>query len=143
MSVLSSFSRSSPRLASPTVTIISSASAASTPSSSSMSIPANNFNGSFLQTRAFAKKVGPEHQIRTWKIRAGDEVSVNAGKDKEKEGRVIGIDKMRNCVKVQGCNLRKVYKEGGRAYTIEKKIHYSNVNLLDPVTREPTRVGLV
>jgi large subunit ribosomal protein L24 len=43
---------------------------------------------------------------------------------------------------VKGCNMRKVKDMNGNSYTIEKKIHYSNVNLWDPEHEQPTRVSL-
>merc|ERR1719215_730129 len=81
--------------------------------------------------------------IRTWKIRKGDEVFVNAGKDKGSTGEVLMTDFRRNMLKVKGCNLRKLRDEEGNYTFIEKKIHYSNCALMDPVHRKPTCVGLM
>uniref|UniRef100_A0A7S4Q332 Large ribosomal subunit protein uL24c n=1 Tax=Alexandrium monilatum TaxID=311494 RepID=A0A7S4Q332_9DINO len=80
--------------------------------------------------------------IRTWKIRPGDQVYVNAGKDKGSTGQVLMTDHMRNMLKVSGCNLRKIKDDEGNYKFIEKKIHYSNCALVDPVEGKPTRVGL-
>eukprot|EP00392_Amoebophrya_sp_AT5.2_P017003 g17314.t1 len=106
--------------------------------------------------RWFPKCVLPKDMIRTWKIAPGDDVRVLSGKDKKKEGVVLAVDKRRNMVKVKGCNLQmlKDPKSGQKVQVlsfcieflepvkVERKIHYSNVNLLDPVTRTPTRTSL-
>ncbi|CEM09911.1 unnamed protein product [Vitrella brassicaformis CCMP3155] len=87
------------------------------------------------------KMVKPRNIIRHWKIKPGDEVGVIMGKEKGKTGKVLATDALRNQVKVKGCNLRKIFWQNKWIY-IEKKIHYSNVLLLDPVLRETTRVAL-
>lgn len=80
-------------------------------------------------------------------IKKGDIVFVNTGKSKGKTGRVMKvlIDKQRAIV--EGLNLvSKASKpnaknpQGG----IEKKeapIHISNLNVVDPKTGKPTRIG--
>mmetsp|Transcript_43823 Transcript_43823/g.80025 ORF Transcript_43823/g.80025 Transcript_43823/m.80025 type:complete len:208 (-) Transcript_43823:76-699(-) len=94
------------------------------------------------------KIVKAHNLIRTWKLQTGDEVKVISGKDKTKVGEIIATDYRRNMVKVKGCNLRKIrvpMEEGGKEgdyMQIEKKIHYSNVALLDPVEQVPTKVKL-
>ncbi|CAE7941923.1 MRPL24 [Symbiodinium sp. KB8] len=80
--------------------------------------------------------------IPTWKIRPGDIVFVNSGKDKKSTGEVLMVDHRRNMVKVKGLNLRKVLDDEGSPKFIEKKIHYSNCALIDPAAGRPTRVGL-
>mmetsp|Transcript_33687 Transcript_33687/g.60967 ORF Transcript_33687/g.60967 Transcript_33687/m.60967 type:complete len:199 (+) Transcript_33687:36-632(+) len=88
-------------------------------------------------------KMAPKRAlIRTWKIRAGDTVYVNSGKDKQSSGEVLMVDHRRNMLKVKGLNLRKVQDEDGNYKNIEKKIHYSNCALVDPAAGRPTRVGL-
>merc|ERR1712159_58425 len=57
-------------------------------------------------------------------------------------GEGLMTDFRRNMVKVSGVNLRKVRDDEGKYKFIEKKVHYSNCALLDPVHRKPTRVGL-
>mmetsp|Transcript_6638 Transcript_6638/g.16254 ORF Transcript_6638/g.16254 Transcript_6638/m.16254 type:complete len:207 (+) Transcript_6638:99-719(+) len=94
------------------------------------------------------KIVKAQYLIRTWKLQTGDEVQVTAGKDKTRVSTIIATDYRRNMVKVKGCNLRKIrvpMEEGGKEgdyMQIEKKIHYSNIALLDPVERKPTKVTL-
>ncbi|EER04990.1 60S ribosomal protein L24, putative [Perkinsus marinus ATCC 50983] len=82
------------------------------------------------------------HLIRTWKVRVGDMVEIISGKDKGTQGEILQTDYRRNMVKVRGANLRRMKDKDGNDYQIEKKIHYSNVNLLDPVFKKPTRVDL-
>ena len=79
------------------------------------------------------------------KLRKGDKVYILAGKDKGKEGeitQIIGNDK----AIVQGLNIVKKHKkpsqedEGGIVEQ-EKPIHKSNLMLIDPKSKKPTKVG--
>ena len=85
------------------------------------------------------------------KIKKGDHVVVTAGKDKGATGTVIAAYPDRNKVLVQGVNMIKINKkvtnqgvrgakEGGIT-TQEAPIHVSNVQLVDPETKRPARVG--
>jgi large subunit ribosomal protein L24 len=85
------------------------------------------------------------------KIRKGDKVVVIAGKDRGREGTVISVRPDRQQVLVQGVNLirkntkvnyqgRRGAKEGG-IVTQEALIHVSNVQLIDPEKKAPTRAG--
>jgi len=85
------------------------------------------------------------------KIKKGDHVVVTAGKDKGATGTVIAAYPDRQKVLVQGVNMVKINKkvtnqgvrgakEGG-IVTQEAPIHVSNVQLVDPETKNPTRVG--
>jgi large subunit ribosomal protein L24 len=75
------------------------------------------------------------------KIKKGDTVRVIAGADKGAEGRVIGVDRERERVVVEGVSLvkqhTKVLQQGGRAgntggiVTKEAAIHVSNVMLVE------------
>eukprot|EP00371_Babesia_bovis_P001603 XP_001610250.1 50S ribosomal subunit L24 [Babesia bovis T2Bo] len=94
----------------------------------------------YLQKRG-PKLVKPKDIIHFWKIRVGDKVTVISGKDKGKSGEVLACDKLRNQVKVKGCNLRKIVVDGQELH-IEKKIHYSNVQLIDPLLNCATRVAI-
>jgi large subunit ribosomal protein L24 len=80
------------------------------------------------------------------RIKAGDEVQVISGKDKGKTGKVLEVRPKEQRVVVEGLNLVKRHTKprppnvpGG---VIEKPapIHWSNVALLDPKDRKPTRV---
>jgi large subunit ribosomal protein L24 len=99
---------------------------------------------------ARAKKTEPG-KARRMKIRKGDKVVVIAGKDRGREGTVIVVRPERQQVLVQGVNLIKKQtkvnyqgqrgaKEGG-VTTQEALIHVSNVQLIDPETKGPTRAG--
>jgi large subunit ribosomal protein L24 len=87
------------------------------------------------------------HQLR---IRTDDEVIVIAGKDKGKTGKVLRVDVKRDKVYVEGLNMVKRHQRPvpGRPNlqvgVIEKEgpIHVSNVAILDPKDRKPTRVGI-
>ncbi|SBT39240.1 50S ribosomal protein L24, putative [Plasmodium ovale wallikeri] len=85
------------------------------------------------------KIIKPRNIIKLWKIKKGDEVKVISGKDKGKIGEVLCCDKFRNMVKVKGCNLRKIFIDNKFVY-IEKKIHYSNVQLIDNFLKTNTKV---
>jgi large subunit ribosomal protein L24 len=85
------------------------------------------------------------------KIKKGDHVIVTAGKDRGREGEVILVYRTRQKVLVQGVNMirkntkvdyqgQRGAKEGG-IVTQEAPLHVSNVRLIDPETKKPTRVG--
>ena len=85
------------------------------------------------------------------KIKKGDHVVVTAGKDKGATGTVIAAYPDQNRVVVQGVNMvrknKKVTNQGvrgakeGGITTQEASIHVSNVQLVDPETKRPARVG--
>jgi large subunit ribosomal protein L24 len=85
------------------------------------------------------------------KIKKGDHVIVTAGKDKGAEGTVIAAFPKEDRVLVEGVNMVKKHKketnqgvrgakEGG-VITQEASIHVSNVQIVDPETKKPARVG--
>jgi large subunit ribosomal protein L24 len=89
------------------------------------------------------------------KIRKGDTVVVVAGRDKGATGLVIAAYPDRGKILVQGVNMAtknkkvnysggggtsRAYKEGGITHE-EALIDVSNVQLADPDTRKPARVG--
>jgi large subunit ribosomal protein L24 len=85
------------------------------------------------------------------KIKKGDHVVVTAGKDKGATGTVIVAYPDRNKVLVQGVNMVKKNKkvtyqgnrgakEGGITHE-EAPIDVSNVQLADPDSKRPARVG--
>jgi large subunit ribosomal protein L24 len=85
------------------------------------------------------------------KIKKGDQVIVIAGRDKGKTGRVLEVLKDSDRVVVEGVQrVTKHVKAGqtargtrtGGIETVEAPIHVSNVMLVDPETKKPTRVGL-
>jgi large subunit ribosomal protein L24 len=84
------------------------------------------------------------------KIKKGDHVIVVAGRDRGREGTVIAAYPERERVLVQGVNMVKKNtkvtqgirgaKEGGIVHQ-EAPIHVSNVQIIDPDTKKPARVG--
>jgi large subunit ribosomal protein L24 len=84
------------------------------------------------------------------KIRHDDNVIVISGKDKGKTGKIIRVEPDRGRVYVEGLNMIKRHQRpvAGRPNlqvgVIEKEgpIHISNVALIDPKTKKPTRVGV-
>jgi large subunit ribosomal protein L24 len=84
------------------------------------------------------------------KIRSEDEVIVIAGKDKGKTGKVLRTDPKRDRVYVEGLNMVKRHQRPNPARpnaqvgVIEKEgpIHISNVAIVDPKEKKPTRIGI-
>lgn len=80
-------------------------------------------------------------------IKRGDTVYVNAGEDKGKTGKVLRVlvDKQRAVV--EGCHIvTKSQKPSaqnpqGGFVKVEAPIHISNLNVVDPKTGKPTRIG--
>lgn len=93
-----------------------------------------------VRTPKYAK---PKDLIQLWKLQVGDEVCVISGKEKGKIGKVLQCDVFRNMLKVEGINLQIVKDEKGKDSQREKKIHYSNCLLMDPVLHIPTRIGII
>lgn len=80
------------------------------------------------------------------KIKKGDQVVVLTGKDKGSKGEVLKIDRETSRIVVQGINMATKHNKPTQtsAGGIEKKertIHISNVALLDPKSKKPTRIG--
>jgi large subunit ribosomal protein L24 len=84
------------------------------------------------------------------KIRRDDEVVVISGKDRGKTGKVLRVDPKNSRVYVEGLNIIKRHQRPlpnapqREAGVIEREgpIHISNVMLIDPKTKKPTRVGV-
>ena len=80
------------------------------------------------------------------KIKKGDEVVVIAGKYKGVKGAVLEARPTESRVVVEGVNRHKWHikptqNEAGHIVDREAPIHVSNVALVDPKTKKPTRVG--
>ncbi|CBZ51842.1 putative ribosomal protein L24 [Neospora caninum Liverpool] len=76
-------------------------------------------------------------------MEVGDLVEVLHGPDCGRQGVVLSINKKRNTVIVDGCNMKKSFwnpRVGSSLVTQEMPIHITNVALLDPVVKRPTRV---
>jgi large subunit ribosomal protein L24 len=83
------------------------------------------------------------------KLRTDDEVVVISGKDKGKTGKILRVDRSKDRVYVEGVNIIKRHQRPnpGRpnapvgVIEMEGPVHVSNVALLDPKDRKPTRIG--
>ncbi len=83
------------------------------------------------------------------KIRRDDDVIVISGKDKGKTGKVLRVDPAKSRVYVEGLNIIKRHTRPspmgnapGGVIEREGPIHISNVMLIDPKDKKPTRVGV-
>ena len=80
-------------------------------------------------------------------IKKGDTVYVNAGDDKGKTGRVLSVLVSKGKAVVEGVNMvSKTTKPSdkhtqGGIVKMEAPINVSNLNLIDPKSGKPTRVG--
>lgn len=84
------------------------------------------------------------HNIR---IKKGDIVYVNAGEDRGKTGRVLEVIRSKGRAIVEGVNMvtkatkpTAKYPQGGLV-KMEAPISISNINIVDPKTGKPTRIG--
>ena len=81
------------------------------------------------------------------RIKKGDTVYVNAGNDKGKTGKVLSVDTAKQRVIVEGVNMVSKHTKPnakqpqGGIVKQEAPIHVSNLNLIDPKSGKPTRVG--
>ncbi|MBO8476486.1 MAG: 50S ribosomal protein L24 [Bacteroidetes bacterium] len=80
-------------------------------------------------------------------IKKGDTVYVNAGNDRGKTGRVLSVLVSKNKAVVEGINIvskstkpSAKHPQGG-IIKMEAPVHISNLNLLDPKSGKPTRIG--
>jgi large subunit ribosomal protein L24 len=81
------------------------------------------------------------------KLRTGDEVVVISGRNKGQTGRIRQVLPERNRVVIEGVNIVIKHLRRGRArqagrVEVEAPLHWSKVMLLDPETKQPTRVGI-
>ena len=80
-------------------------------------------------------------------IKKGDTVYVNAGEDKGKTGRVLKVlvDKQRAIVEainmVSKSTKPNAKNPQGGIVKQEAALHISNLNVVDPKTGKPTRIG--
>ena len=83
--------------------------------------------------------------MATLKIKEGDTVRVIAGKDKDKEGKVLAVNAKKGTVVVEGVNMIKRHLKPGKEtqeggiISQEGPIHISNVMYVQ--NGKPTRVG--
>ena len=80
-------------------------------------------------------------------LKVGDKVIVIAGNDKGKTGTIQKVYPKLNKVVVENVNVRKKHKKPtqqtpeGSIVEIYAPIDASNVMLVDPKTKKPTRIG--
>ncbi|MBZ0263695.1 50S ribosomal protein L24 [bacterium] len=86
----------------------------------------------------------PRHSLS---VRKGDEVLVISGNDRGKRGKVLKVFPREDRIIVEGVHFIKRHTkpnpkmQQGGIVEREGKIHVSNVQVIDPKTSEPTRVG--
>jgi large subunit ribosomal protein L24 len=82
------------------------------------------------------------------KIKSGDIVRVIAGDHKGAEGKVLRVDREKNKAIVEGVNMVSKHTKPsakspqGGIVKKEAPIQISNISLIDPKTKETTRVGI-
>jgi len=80
-------------------------------------------------------------------IKKGDNVYVNSGEERGKTGRVLSVDVKKQRAIVEGLNMvtkatrPSAQHPNGGLVKMEAPIHVSNLNLIDPKSGKPTRVG--
>jgi len=80
-------------------------------------------------------------------IKKGDNVYVNSGEERGKTGRVLSVDVKKQRAIVEGLNMvskatrPSAQHPNGGIVKMEAPIHVSNLNLVDPKSGKPTRVG--
>jgi large subunit ribosomal protein L24 len=79
-------------------------------------------------------------------FKVGDEVVVITGSDKGKKGKILKTLKTENKVVVEGVRVVKKHQkptgqDNGGIIEMEAPIAASNVMLIDPKTKERTRIG--
>ena len=80
-------------------------------------------------------------------IKKGDTVYVNAGDDKGKTGKVLSVEVKKQRAIVEGVNLVSKHTKPnaknpqGGIVKKEASVHISNLNVVDPKSGKPTRIG--
>ena len=80
-------------------------------------------------------------------IKKGDTVYVNAGNYKGETGKVLSVDPSKDRAIVEGVNIVKKHTKPnaknpqGGIVSQEAPIHVSNLQLIDPKSGKPARVG--
>ena len=82
------------------------------------------------------------------KIKKGDQVQVIAGRSKGSVGEVVAVLPRSNRVVVEGVNICKKHLKPknnngtGEIVEVERPIHVSNVMIIDPKTKKPTKIKM-
>ena len=85
--------------------------------------------------------------MKKLRIKKGDTVYVNAGNDKGKTGKVLEVIREKDRVVVEGINMVSKHTKPnanqpqGGIIKREAGIHVSNLQLIDPASQKPTRIG--
>ena len=80
-------------------------------------------------------------------IKKGDQVIVNTGESKGKQGRVLEVIRDKNKAIVEGINLVSKHSKPntkqpqGGILKKEAPVHISNLNLVDPSSGKASRIG--
>jgi len=80
------------------------------------------------------------------KLKTGDKVVVISGANKGKEGKITKV--LDDKVIVEGVNIRKKHLKpknnngNGEIVEVERPIHRSNVMIIDPKTKKPTKIKI-
>ncbi len=80
-------------------------------------------------------------------IKKGDMVFVNAGDNKGQQGRVLEVLVKKSRAIVEGINMVSKHTkpnaktQQGGIVKKEAAVHISNLNLIDPASGKPTRIG--
>ena len=83
------------------------------------------------------------------KLKKGDSVVVVSGKDKGKTGSILKVFPKKGKIVVEGLNIAKRHRrplaagQSGRIVEMEVPMNASNVMLMDPKEKKPTRVKRV
>ena len=84
--------------------------------------------------------------MSTMKIKKGDTVKVIAGKDKDKEGKVLSVDKKNGKVVVEGVNMVTKHAKPSAANQnggiIQKEAALDMSNVMYVYKGKPTRIGV-
>lgn len=81
------------------------------------------------------------------KIKEGDMVSIISGKDRAKTGKVLQAFPKDNRITVEGINIIKKHVkakrtgEKGQRVEVPRPLNVSNVKLICPKCKKPTRIG--
>jgi large subunit ribosomal protein L24 len=80
-------------------------------------------------------------------IKKGDFVKVISGESRGKEGKILEIIVNKNRAIVEGVNMIKKHTKPNTAYPEggiieqEASVHISNLMLIDPTSKKPTKIG--
>jgi len=80
-------------------------------------------------------------------LKKGDQILIIKGKDKKRKGKIIKVLPKEDKIIIEGLNLKKKHlrpkKEGekGEIVAIPAPLNISNVKLICPKCKKPTRVG--